>query len=384
MKNRGWTVVLVVSLFVAICIVANALFGLDPEASKNDESRTFPCVKIASVYMALVENPKAKRVLLLGDRAAEYRAIFIRAGLECAIDPSGEFDMVFAAGQRSVSVNRAAHRVLKRSGLWAECVDAREETLEGFKRTLSSMKGDCVHVWMPGELDWLVTARTGDVKPQLEDMMDLFTREEGFTDTVAAKCDKLPIVFASYAGSREDIMPAFAGQDLKLGLRPEYFIMRKVPSLDWMATDGIDYDIREAVTHEIRSMQVVRRIILVGVMQAERGEEEKSVESWAKAALRNPGDTMLVERLDRLSVNAEAFLKLGKAAMAARCYDTMAQIMPNDPLPVYNYGVCMRQLGEPEVADLAFKHADELARAMQPPEGELPPEVEPSPEEAQQ
>ena len=115
MKNRGWTVVLVVSLFVAICIVANALFGLDPEASKNDESRTFPCVKIASVYMALVENPKAKRVLLLGDRAAEYRAIFIRAGLECAIDPSGEFDMVFAAGQRSVSVNRAAHRVLKRS-----------------------------------------------------------------------------------------------------------------------------------------------------------------------------------------------------------------------------------------------------------------------------
>ena len=160
--------------------------------------------------------------------------------------------------------------------------------------------------------------------------------------------------------------------------------MRKVPSLDWMATDGIDYDIREAVTHEIRSMQVVRRIILGGVMQAERGEEEKSVESWAKAALRSPGDTMLVERLDRLSVNAEAFLKLGKAAMAARCYDTMAQIMPNDPLPVYNYGVCMRQLGEPEVADLAFKHADELARAMQPPEGDLPPEVEPSPEEAQQ
>ena len=384
MKNRGWTVLLIVSLVIAICIVAEALFGLDPEQPNPSESRAFPCVKIASAYMALVEHPEAKRVLLLGDQAKEYGDIFIHAGLECATEAGGEFDIVFAAGLRPQKIDRAAHRVLKRNGLWVECVDARAQTLGDFKKTLASMPGKCVHVWMPGELDWLVTSRAEEVKPKLEDMIDLFTREGGFEDLVTAKCDTLPVIFASYAGTREDIMPAFERQDMTLGLRPEYFILRKVPSMDWMSAEGIDDDIREGLMHEIRSVQVVRRIILVGVMQAERGEEEKSVESWAKAALRSPGDTMLVERLDRLSVNAEAFLKLGKAAMAARCYDTMAQIMPNDPLPVYNYGICMRQLGEEEVANLAFKHADELARAIQPPEEplEAPPEEQPAEERA--
>ena len=367
-RNRGWTILLVISLSVAICIVANALFGLKPEEPKTNESKTFPCVKIASVYMALVENPSAKRVLLLGSYAGEYSDIFIRAGLQCATEPSGEFDMVFAAGRRTAKVERAARRVLKKSGLWAECVDAREATVGAFKKTLVSLPGRCVHVWMPGELDWVVTARAGDVKPELDDMMALFTREEAFEDIVSAKCDTLPVVFASFAGTREDVLPAFQGKDPNSALRPEHFILRKVSDMDWILTDGVDIDIRESVMHEIRSMQIVRRIILVGVMHAARGEEEKAAESWAKAALRSPGDTMLVERLDRLSVNAEAFLKLGKAAMAARCYDTMAQIMPNDPLPVYNYGICMRQLGEEEVANLAFKHADELARAQCPPE----------------
>lgn len=370
MKNRGWTVLLVVSLAIAVCVVANALFGLKPEEVKSAESKTYPCVKIASAYMALVENPRAKRVLLLGEHAGEYSDIFIRAGLECATEASGEFDIVFASGARPDKLERTARRVLKRNGLWTECVDAREGTVGEFKKVLTSMPGKCVHVWMPGELDWLVTARSGDVKPELDDMMDLFTREDAFVDIVAAKCDTLPVVFASYAGTREDVLPAFEGKSPDVALRPENFILRKVPEMDWILTDGVDDDIRESVMHEIRSMQIVRRIILVGVMQAERGEEEKSVESWAKAALRSPGDTMLVERLDRLSVNAEAFLKLGKAAMAARCYDTMAQIMPNDPMPVYNYGICMRQLGEEEIANLAFKHADELARAQMPPEPE--------------
>ena len=369
MRNRGWAVLLFVSLAVALCIVVNALFGTSPEPEKAGESKTFPCVKIAMAYMALAENPDAKSVLLLGDFAGEYRDVFIRAGLDCSAEASGECDIVFAAGPRAAKLERAARRALRRDGLWAECVDARTMTMGGFRKTLSGSSGKCVHVWMPGELDWLVTARAEEPKPKLDDMMDLLSREEGFKDIVTAKCDSLPVLFASYAGTRDDLMPAFEGQDMSLGLRPEYFILREVQPIDWMSLDGVDADIQNGVMREIRSMQIVRRIILVGVMHAERGEEEKSVEAWAKAALRNPGDTMLVERLDRLAVNAEAFLKLGKAAMAARCYDTMAQIQPNDPLPVYNYGICMRQLGEEEVATLAFNRADELARAQQPPEG---------------
>ena len=88
---------------------------------------------------------------------------------------------------------------------------------------------------------------------------------------------------------------------------------------------------------------------------------------WARAAIRNPGDTMLVERLERLLVNAQAFDRLGKPAMAARCYETMAQIRPNDPAPVRGYGECLRKLGQEETAKLAFERADMLERGARRP-----------------
>ena len=77
-------------------------------------------------------------------------------------------------------------------------------------------------------------------------------------------------------------------------------------------------------------------------------------------ARRNPGDSMLVERLERMSVNAKAFLGLNRPAMAARCYETMAQILPDDPGPVKGYGDCMRLMGRTDVAELAFKRVREL------------------------
>jgi tetratricopeptide (TPR) repeat protein len=365
-KKRGWTVLLVVLVVVAACIVADAIFGTRPSVPQQHETRTFPCVKTVLAYAALAEKPTAKRVLLLGDAAESFRDFFENAGLECVSEVGGEpYDMVFASGGRHLKTERAARRLLKPDGLWAECVDVRDMELDGFRKVLASIPDECVHVWMPGELDWLLTGRRSGAKPGLDDMLSLFSREEGFPDLTAARCDSLPALFASYVGTREDLLPAFSPDSGHLQTRPEFFVPRKVPEMDWVDVGGVDADIRSGILKETRSVQLVRRMLLVGVIEAERGDEERSVETWAKVALRNPGDTMLVERLDRLSVNAQAFLKLGKAAMAARCYDTMAQMTPNDPMPVYNYAICMRQMGETKIAELAFKHADELAKALE-------------------
>lgn len=365
MKSRGWTVIIVVALVVAVCVVAESLFGKKSSVPLRPEVQMFSCVRTVMAYAALAENPDAGRVLLLGGAADGYRSLFEHAGLECSNEPDGEFDIVFASGERTKKLDHAARKVLKGDGLWAECIDARAMSLAEFKKTLQSVPFDCVHIWMPGEFDWLIVGRRADSRPRLEDMMELFSLEDAFEDLVASKCDAVPVLFASYAGTREDVMPAFDGQPMSALARPEYFVTKEALSTDWLDYDGVEPDIRDMVRHEIRSMQIVRRMLLVGVMQAERGEEDKSVEAWAKVALRSPGDTMLVERLDRLSVNAQAFLKLGKTAMAARCYDTMAQIIPNDPLPVYNYGLCMRQLGEHELAERAMKRADELGKALE-------------------
>ena len=368
MKNRAWPILLVVCIAITACVVLQIVFGLKPKPIKKTDNMIFPCVKTVLAFSAIAEKPDAAKVLLLGNFAGGYHELFKRAGLECFTTPGVEVDMVFAAGERPLKQEKAARSSLSKNGVWAECIDARDMTRAEFRKKLLSVPGSCVHLWMPGEMDWLVVGRAKESAPRLEDMMDVFSREDSFADLVPAKCDSLPILFASYVGEKEDVLPAFAGQNMQAKVRPEYFVQREIPKLDWMALDDVDADIRDNALREMRSMQVVRRMLLVGVIKAENGEEDAAVETWAKVALRSPCDTMLVERLDRLSVNAQVFLKLGKTAMAAKCYDTMAHITPNDPMPVYNYGLCMRQMGEREIAELAFKRADELSRALAPEE----------------
>lgn len=347
------------AIMVLIVVVACRCLLSGAEDSRRRESKAFRCVRTVSVYAALVENPTAARVLVLGDTVGDYSGFFEHAGLVCETEPKGEFDIVFVSGNVSPRMVKAARKVLAPDGAWAECIDAREMKASVFKTRLQALPYECVHVWMPGEKDWVLVGRKADARPRLEDMMDLFAREGAFDDLAVAQCNTLPVAFASYAGTREDMLPAFSGEDALV--EPENFVTREVAPVDWIDCDAVDADIRDGALREMRSMQIVRRIVLVGDMQAGRHDEEKSAEVWARAALRNPGDTILVERLERLSVNAQAFLKLGKAAMAARCYDTMAQVRPDDPMPVYNYALCMQQLGKADIAELAFKRAKELS-----------------------
>ena len=109
----------------------------------------------------------------------------------------------------------------------------------------------------------------------------------------------------------------------------------------------------------------MRTNILAAEHERYRIIREINTNFFVEAGAGSGKTTILVERMARLSVNAQAFLKLGKAAMAARCYDTMAQVLPSDPAPVYNYGLCMQQLGETELAELAFERARELSKTTE-------------------
>ena len=358
--KRRLTAFVLIALAIAVAAGAYVMLCGPGEAPLSTEPRAFKCVRTVSVYAALIENPTAARALLVGGFKDFYREMLEHAGLVCETSPEGEFDVVFVAGEASRRELSAARKALAPDGVWAECIDVREMKASALKKRLDALPDECVHVWMPGEKDWILVGRRSSARPRLEDMMDLFAREGAFADLAAAQCNTLPIAFASYAGTREDMAAAFAGEDGPV--EPENFVTREVAPLDWIDAGAVDADIRDGALREMRSMQIVRRIVLVGDMQAGRHDEEKSAEVWARAALRNPGDTILVERMERLSVNAQAFLKLGKAAMAARCYDTMAQVLPSDPMPVYNYGLCMQQLGETELAELAFERARELSR----------------------
>ena len=237
-------------------------------------------------------------------------------------------------------------------------LDVTNMTAEDFYRRLEAFAVDNVTVWMPGESHWLLVGWNGTNRVSLAAAMNVFAMDD---DNATSP----PEVFASYAGMIEDVLPAF-GSRLEGKVVPEWFVTKEIPTLPWLDTSRIDRDILRRTLAEIRSMQVVRRLVLEGNIAArnatdKKGEEEAAAK-WAKAMLRNPRDPMLLDRLDRLDRNARGFLEVGKVLQAMKCYETMILINPKDAAAVRNFGLCLRKIGRDEVAEKVLDRARELAK----------------------
>ena len=236
-------------------------------------------------------------------------------------------------------------------------VDVRGFSAADFRRELAGFPGAEVHVWMPGRQHWLLVGRADTNRVSLAAAMDVLAFDAG--------CTSLPELFANYVGRREDVMPAFKS-DLRGEVVPEWFMTREIPSVDWLDTAGVDDDILRETRAEMRSMQVVRRVALEGDMLAaaakDKAGEEKAAAAWARAALRNPNDLFVLERLDRLSRNAQGFLSVGKLLPAMKCYETMVLVKP-DSRNVHNFGICLKRLGKLDLAEKVLKRAEDLRQA---------------------
>ena len=226
----------------------------------------------------------------------------------------------------------------------AELVDVGEMDAAEFRRRLESFPGKCVRLWMPGERHWLLVGRR-DEKLPLAKSLERFAADAGLGSLVGA--------FASYAGSREEVMPAFE-EKLEGKVVPQWFVTREVPRLDWIDFAGIDDDIAAETRAEIRSMQVIRRLVLEGNIAAAKADDEKAmddaVDCWRRAALRNSADPILVDRLERLARNGDTFYRLGKVQQAMKCYETLIAVHPNDDAARAGFAACLRRLGKDDLA----------------------------------
>ncbi len=360
-------------LAVIAALVAAALFyfngcGRAKKPSVQDEVKTCEAVRIVSAVIALVEHPTAARVVLIGDRAEDYRPFFADAGLSVAEGATvvETDDIVFFAGKAKVKVKGkelSFERPSPTGGpLYVRCIDARNLPADCFKEMIESHPGDEKHLWMPGVSDWVLVGRKGGLRQELAAMMDVFSREDLFGDLARAECDSLAGLFANYVGTDADVMPAF--NEKNAAVRADNFVTREVPSFDWIDAADVDADIRDAVLADIRTAQVVRRVVLEGNLQADEGRQDEAIAAWARAALRNPQDTMLVERITHLRVNAQTFEKVANFPMAARCYETIARIFPNDPAPLLKFAKCVESMGDKKLAKTAYERAKLLLSAQ--------------------
>ena len=365
--------------FSLVAVVAIAILaGCAKEEPLPRATYVYEPVRHASAFIALVEQPEAKTALLLGADAAPLAKILEHAGLRVAAPdatnaapsaaaaPEGPFDIVLAEGEPlTYAACRAAMARLAENGVLLWTLDVAGASVGRFRDMLRAFVPESQHLWMPGEGRWLVAGRRQRRAVPLAAMLDVFTREQVFADMAKAHCTSLPEIFASYAGTREDVMPAFALLDLSATVGPQNFLTREVEPVGWIDATGIDADIARAVHAETRSMQVVRRLVVEGDLAAavatDKKGEEAAAEIWARAALRNPNDLLLLERLDRLERNARGFLEVGRVIQAMKCYETLVLVRPDDATAVHNFGMCLKRLGKLDVAEKALERARRLS-----------------------
>ncbi len=354
-----------------VCLVLAAIAvgcGKEPESEqpKEPEERTFRPVKITTACIAALENPYAREILLADEKAEAFREYASAFGLSCVSNAEASadarFGIVFVAGRADApSLTNALARVDEK-GVLAWRLDVKDMTAGDFKGRVESFPCPSAHIWMPSVDEWLIVGRRRERKLKLESVMDVFALDSAFGILAEAKATALSDVFASYVGGLSGIMDAFKEMNPSTVVRPEFFVTKDIPGLDWIVQGEVDDDICRGTLAEIRSMQVVRRLVLQGDLVAGEGKADDATEVWARAFLRNPRDPMLLDRLDRLERNAKALLSIGNVAAATKCYETMIVISPKDASAVLNYGICLRRLGRKDMAKQVFERAKELRR----------------------
>ncbi len=360
MKKRLKLVLALLVLAGVGCLVWSFWPQQTPVLPTRAKEFRFKPLDIVTAHIVRMEKSDAKSIYLADDVAEMYRTYFERAGLTCASGAStGRFKLVFAAGANPDW--EALQEKLLPDGVLACAVDVRGMSAAAFQKLLLKFPCAATRLWMPGEQDWLLTGRAHAHDLKLEVLLDALSPEGSLEDLAEAHCDSLPQLYANYVATREELLPAFQG-DLSAPIRAEALIPCDVPTFDWLVQGEVDADIYTAVKQELRSLQVVRRVIAEGNLLALQGDIEKAIGKWSAAHLRNPNDIMLLDRLYRLAVNAQAFENVGNLKGAAACYETMIAVRPTDAPTILRYAECMKRLGYREVANGAFKRAGELMK----------------------
>lgn len=327
-------------------------------------------IRVAGAYIAMMERPDAVHVYLADSEAESYRTIFDKAGLKCHSkatekNPGREYDIVFAGNPPKGLDWRGLSAKVSEKGILACALDVREMTAGRLKEVISTFASPDPHFWMIGEKDWLVTGHKTDWKLKMSALLNFFSQSERLITVTAEEsgCGSVQELFANYVGTRDDVMPAFRarGGDLGVPARPEFFLTKEIPDLAWIVPDDdVDTEMLGEIAFEIRRTQETRRKVVEGCILAAERKTGEAVGKWSEAYRENPHDTMMLDRLYQLVVNARAFSNFGRTADAAQCYDIYLGVRPSDLRVADEYANLLGALGRAEESARVAEYANSV------------------------
>ena len=327
----------------------------DKDAGKDKLIPKPGFLRTAAVYSTSLLKPDAKKVLVVSDDDG-YAGIFNKimpGAVETnkVADSSIKYDIVFQAKESAIRSSGLADKVAP-DGIFVQVFNVSKMMSLDFKKILEEFPGDDVRLWMFSKSEWMLVGRFGNLKVKMSDMLEFLSRDEVFSvEAERAGCGSIQDIVASYAAKKEQITPVFSLSDRNFEVDPQYFLLEEVPQFDWVEIEDVDSDIVLSISKAMYDRQCCRRVIVKAEdVSLNKDGLDQAIEMWAEAMRHNPFDTMLLDRLYRMAVNAKVFRDLGKFPDAAHCYEIMLAINPGDVRVGEEYVAMLNQLGKREFA----------------------------------
>lgn len=356
---------LALAAIVVAIIIVTIFCGGKEDAPKTIDLHKYKALDTVSAMVCLIEKPDAMKALITDDCADALADIFAKFGLgvgsakEMKSGNGAKYDIIIANGKDAAAKDKW-QEYLSASGVFAVLIDVKGMKTAEFKKITDNFSSENSHLWMISERYWMLTSRSKAYRVKLSAMCDLFLNERAFEELEKAQCDTVAKVFASYVARLDELKTAFAADIMEKEVCPEYFVAKKLPPIGWVTRGELAEDIFGGIGEMIRCNRRARQIIIEGGMLSKEGRLEEASEKWALGMKLNPDDTMMLERLYRLAVNAKAFLEVGNIKGAAKCYETMILVRPGDAAAMMQYARTMRMLGKLEIATKAEDRSRQL------------------------
>lgn len=263
----------------------------------------------------------------------------------------------------------------------ARAIDVRRMNLARFKSVLEEEKilRGAWYLWCVGRYDFVVTDRFA---LPAEKLTALFADDRSFDALSDGSVYAPHEIFASYVGTDDEVLPAFADMPAHGALRgaleaprflfrpfPTNHLARVTPSrmtpydatgFPGLSRGTLDGGVYAKLTNAIAAVQNARRTVLDGFWEADAGRATNAVARWAAAAAVHPRDPLLLNLADALDMEGRRRMRVGDMNGALRCYENRLDVRPGDVAAMHNFGVCMQRAGHPEFAAVAFARAGKL------------------------
>ncbi|MCL2104989.1 MAG: tetratricopeptide repeat protein, partial [Kiritimatiellaeota bacterium] len=231
-----------------------------------------------------------------------------------------------------------------------------------------------VQVWCMGTTDWLLLGGRQEIRVAMDDMLELFERDDVFNDWMRAGNMGLPEILACMVCDRGGLEKWIESRGAEGARAAEWRASRRViegdhflalmmesarreGGTDWVLQGEMDEEIYEGMMRRVEEARDARALAVRALTESYAGRPEESLAAAKAAAKVTPRDALLQQMVDGLDMDAQRLLKIRNYHGGRAYFENLIALSGGGARYHHGLGICLRATGDLENAYRHFARA---------------------------